>query len=113
MELRVFWRANTLEFHTKILQAWDSTNPDVLLPATVDGEPLTADGGLEAVVGFSFQPADFDVYGGCAAETMELLMSYAKRVATRQGSSAKSVLNTVYTKTSYTIWSASHHYAEA
>ena len=41
-------------------------------------------GGLEEVTGFDFRPAVFDTFGGCSSETDELLMDYAKLVATRQ-----------------------------
>lgn len=84
------------------VDTWDSAHPDVPLPGTEGGAPLPA-GGMDDFVGLSFRPAVFDVFGGCSEDTMELLSSYAKKVATRQGSFAKSVLNTVYTKISYCI----------
>lgn len=93
------------EFHDKVLAAWDSAHLDVPLPGTEGGAPLLAAGGMDDLVVFSFQPAVFDVFGGCS-DGDGLFSSYVEKGATRQGSSAKSVLNIEYTKISYCTWSA-------
>ena len=84
--------------------AWNLAHPNTPLPGSQPGTPMPA-GGLEEVTGFDFRPAVFDTFGGCSSETDELLMDYAKLVATRQRRSPKSVFKSVYGRLSYGIWS--------
>jgi len=91
-------------YRRKVTQAWDSTHPNVPLPGSHPTSPMPA-GGLEEVTGFKFRPAVFDTFGGCSEDTGALILEYAKRVAARQGKSAKNVFNRVYSRLSYCIWS--------
>ena len=79
--------------------------PGVPCPGYSPEAPLPP-GGLEEVTGFRFRAAVFDIFGGCSDDTTELLMSYAKRVADRQGTTPKRVHDRVYGRLSYSIWSS-------
>ena len=85
--------------------AWEIAFPGVLCPGSSPEEPLPP-GGLEEVTGFRFRAAIFDTFGGCSDETTELLMSYAKRFADRQGTTPKLVYDRVYSRLGYSIWSS-------
>ena len=60
---------------------------------------------MKEVTEFYFRPAVFDTFGGCAEETDEVLMDYAKLVAARQHRSPKSVFKNVYGRPGCCIWS--------
>ena len=92
-------------YRRKVRNAWKLAFPSVPCPGSEPAAPLPP-GGLEEVTGFRFRAAVFDTFGGCSDDTTELLMSYAKRVADRQGSSAKRVFDRVYGRLSYNIWSS-------
>ena len=92
------------EYRRKVANAWDTAYPNIHLPGSHPDNPMPA-GGLEQVTGFKFIPAIFDSFGGCSTETEALIMTYAKRVAARQGRKPKGVYNRVYGRLSYCIWS--------
>ena len=91
-------------YSKKVAAAWKQTHPNTPLPGSQPDAPMPT-GGLQEVTGFKFRPAVFDTFGGFSAETEELLMDYAKLVATRQRRSAKGVYNRVYSRLSYCVWS--------
>ena len=89
----------------KVRAAWKIAFPGVPCPGSSSEAPLPP-GGLEEVTGIRFRAAVFDTFGGCSDGTTELLMSYAKRVADRQGTTPKRVYDRVYGRLSYSIWSS-------
>ena len=91
-------------YHRKVAHAWRTAHPTSPLPGSHPSHPMPA-GGLEEVTGLKFRPAVFDVFGGCSEDTVQLFMDYARRVACRQGKTAKHVFNRVYSRFSYCIWS--------
>ena len=90
------------EYRRKVRNAWKLAFPSVPCPGSEPAAPLPP-GGLAEVTGFRFRAAVFDTFGGCSGETTELLMSYAKRVADRQGTTTKRVFDRVYGRLSYSI----------
>ena len=91
-------------YRKQVAAAWKQAHPNTPLPGSQPDAPMPI-GGLQEVTGFKFRPAVFDTFGGCSAETEDLLMEYAKLVATRQRRSAKGVFNRVYSRLSYCVWS--------
>ena len=91
-------------YRRKVSQAWGAAHPNVPLPGSHPSSPMPA-GGLEEITGIKFRPAVFDSFGGCSDDTGKLIMDYAKRVASRQGKTAKNIFNRVYGRFSYCIWS--------
>ena len=89
----------------KVRAAWKIAFPGVPCPGSSPEAPLPP-GGLEEVTGLQFRAAVFETFGGCSDGTTELLMSYAKRVADRQGTTPKRVYDHVYGRLSYSIWSS-------
>ena len=89
----------------KVRAAWKLAFPGAPCPGSSPEAPLPP-GGLEELTGLRFRAAVFDTFGGCSDETTELLMSYAKRVADRQGTTPKRVYDRVYSRLSYSIWSS-------
>ena len=88
------------EYIRKVRATWKIAFPGVPCPGSSPEAPLPP-GGPEEVTGFRFRAAGFDTFASCSDETTDLLMSYAKRVADRQGTTPKGVYDRVYGRLSY------------
>lgn len=98
-------------YRLKVRAAWKRAVPGIPYPGSDPGAPLPP-GGLDETTGFQLRGAVFEKFGDCFEGCFEgmadlfLFMSYAKRVADRQGSLPKRVFDRAYGRLSYCIWSS-------
>ena len=83
------------EYRRKVRNAWKLAVSSVSCPGSGRAAPWPP-GGLAEVTGFRFRAAVCDAFGGCSDDTTEVLMSFANRVADRQGTTTKRVFDRVY-----------------
>ena len=90
------------EYRRKVRNAWKLAVSSVSCPGSGRAVPWPP-GGLAEGTGFRFRAAVFDTFGGCCGDTTEVLMSYANRVADRQGTTTKRVFDRVNGRLRYSI----------